>query len=162
MVCAQEWHCKDIQSHIHSHPLIQMKMTRSLSGWKVNPRGTRRMHTCTLLKQRAKPSTQQIRRLRLVVIFLSTLVANRHCSPLSFTRPLPVQCSGGRRPGTFAFASRDCSTSEAFSPRTVLTENICGYVQQILRHQPTTMPFLTTPAVILSCLASAAAQLDSW
>ena len=120
------------------------------------------IHTCTLLKQRAKPSTQQIRRLRLVVIFLSTVVANRHCSPLSFTRPLPVQCSGGRRPGTFAFASRDCSTSEAFSPRTVLTENICGYVQQILRHQPTTMPFLTTPAVILSCLASAAAQPDSW
>ena len=108
------------------------------------------IHPCTLLKQTAKPSTHQTRRLRLVVLFLSSVVATRHRSPLSFTRPLPVQCAGGRQPGTFAFASQDCSTSDGFSPRTVLTENICEYVQQILQHQPTIMPFLTTPAVILS------------
>ena len=39
---------------------------------------------------------------------------------LSFTGPLPVQCAGGRRPGSLAEALQDCSTSDAFSPRTVL------------------------------------------
>ncbi len=61
----------------------------------------------------------------------------------SFTGTLLVQCAGGRRPGSLALASRDFSTSEAFSPRTVLTENICRCVQQILQHRPATMPFLT-------------------
>ena len=37
-----------------------------------------------------------------------------------------------------------CSTSEALSPRTVLTENICESVQLILQHSPAIMPFLTT------------------
>ena len=43
-----------------------------------------------------------------------------------FTGPLPVQCVGGRRPGMvlFADATQDCSTSEDFSPRTVLTKSI--------------------------------------
>ena len=60
---------------------------------------------------------------------------------------------------SFADAPQDCSASEAFSPRTVLTENICRCVQHILQHFPTTMPFLTTST---SCLASAAPQADSW
>ena len=51
---------------------------------------------------------------------------------LSFTGPLPVHCGGGRRPGIFADAPHDCSTSEAFLPTTVLTENLCSCVQQIL------------------------------
>ena len=76
----------------------------------------------------------------------------------SFTGPLPVQCAGGRRPGSLAPAPQDCSTSEGFSPRTVLTENICRCVQQ---HRPATMPLLTT-TIPLSCLASAAPQADSW
>ncbi len=80
----------------------------------------------------------------------------------SFTRPLPVQCGGGRRPGSLADAPQDWSTTEAFSPRTVLTENICRCVQRILQHFPTTMPFLTTSTITLSCLASAAPQADSW
>ena len=79
-----------------------------------------------------------------------------------FTGPLPVQCGGGRRPGSFADAPRDCSTSEAFSPRTVLTENICKCVQHTLQHFQTTMPFLTTSTITFSCLASAAPQADSW
>ena len=62
----------------------------------------------------------------------------------SFTGPLPVQCTGGRRPGSLAPAPQDCSTSEALSPRTVLTENICESVQLILQHSPAIMPFLTT------------------
>ena len=120
------------------------------------------IHPCTLLKQTAKPSTHQTRRLRLVVLFLSSVVATRHRSPLSFTRPLPVQCAGGRQPGTFAFASQDCSTSEAFSPRTVLTENISGCVQHIFPHFPTTMAFLTASKITFSFLASAPPQADSW
>ena len=74
----------------------------------------------------------------------------------SFTGPLPVQCAGGRRPGSLAPAPQDCSTSEAFSPRTGLTENICRCVQQILQHRTATMPFLTTSTITLSCLDSAA------
>ena len=80
----------------------------------------------------------------------------------SFTGPLPVQCGGGRRPGSLAPASHDCSTSEAFSARTVLTESICRCVQQIFLHRPATIPFLTTSTITFSCLASAAPQADSW
>ena len=58
----------------------------------------------------------------------------------SFSCPLPFQCGGGLRPGSFADAPRDCSTSQDFSPRTVEgTENICRCVQHILQHFPTTM-----------------------
>jgi len=39
-----------------------------------------------------------------------------------FTGPLPVQCGGGRRPGSLADATQDWSTSEDFSPRIVLTK----------------------------------------
>ena len=81
---------------------------------------------------------------------------------LSFTGPLPVYCAGGRRPESLADAPQDCSTSEAFSPRTVLTDNICRCVQQILQHRPATIPFLTTSTIPVSCLASAAPQVDSW
>ena len=70
----------------------------------------------------------------------------------SFNCPLPIQCSGGRLSASLAPAPQDFSTSEAFSPRTVLTENICRCVQR--QHFPTTIPFLTTPTITLSCLAS--------
>ena len=81
---------------------------------------------------------------------------------LSFTCALPVQRGGGRRPGSLADPPQDCSTTEAFSPRTVLTENICRCVQHIFPHFSTTMTFLTAYTIILSCLASAAPQADSW
>ena len=80
---------------------------------------------------------------------------------LWFTGPLPVQCCGGRRPGSFADPPQHYSTSEA-SSRTKLTENICRCVQQILQHFPATVPFLTTSTITFSCLASAAHQADSW
>ena len=48
------------------------------------------------------------------------------------------------------------------TPRTVQTENICRCVQHILQHFPTTMVFLKTSTITLSCLASAASQADSW
>ncbi len=80
----------------------------------------------------------------------------------SFSCPLPFQCGGGLRPGSFADAPQDCSTSQDFSPRTVEgTENICRCVQHILQHFPTTMAFLTTSTIIFSRLASAAPQADS-
>ena len=80
----------------------------------------------------------------------------------SFASPLPVQRGGGRRSGSLALASQDCSTSEAFSPRTVLSENICRCVQQILQQFTTKMPFLTTSTITYSCLATVAPQADSW
>ena len=80
----------------------------------------------------------------------------------SFTGPLPVHRGDGRRSGGLALASQDCFTSEAFSPRTVLTENICRCVQQTLQHFTTKMPFLTTSRITFSCLASVAPQADSW
>ena len=79
----------------------------------------------------------------------------------SFTGPLPVHRGDGRRSGSLALASQDCFTSEAFSPRTVLTENICRCVQQTLQHFTTKMPFLTTSRITFSCLASVAPQADS-
>ena len=51
---------------------------------------------------------------------------------LSITGPLPVHCGGARLSGSLADAPHDCSTSEAFLPTTVLTENLCSCVQQIL------------------------------
>ena len=80
----------------------------------------------------------------------------------SFTGQLPVQRGGGRRSGSLALASQDCSTSETFSPRTVLTDNICTCVQQILQYVTTKMPFLTTSTITYSCLALVAPQADSW
>ena len=79
-----------------------------------------------------------------------------------FTGPLPVQCGGGRRPGSLADATQDCSTSEDFSPRTVLTKNICRCVHHILKHFPTTMRFLTVSAITYSWMASTAPKADSW
>jgi len=99
------------------------------------------MHPCILLKQRAKSSTHQTSRLRLVVRFVSNVVVGdfqEAWQMLHEAAPL-------RRP----------------SPRTVLTENICRCVQQILQHWPVAMPFLTTSTITLSCLASAAPQADS-
>ena len=52
-VCAQEWHCEDIHSHIQSH----------------SP-----MHTPKTNKQTGKPSTHQTWRFRWVVLFLSKVV----------------------------------------------------------------------------------------
>ena len=79
-----------------------------------------------------------------------------------FTGPLSVQCVGGRRPGIFADATQDCSTSEDFSPRTVLTKSIYRCVHHILQHFPTTMGFLTVSAITYSWMASTATQADSW
>ena len=81
---------------------------------------------------------------------------------LSFTGPLPVQYGDGRRPGRLAPSPQDCSTTEAFSPRTVLTENICRCLQHIFPHFPTTMAFLIASTITFSCLASPAPQADSW
>ena len=80
----------------------------------------------------------------------------------SFPCALPVQRGGGRRSGSLVLASQDCSTSEAFSPRTLLTDNICRCVQQILQYVTRKMPFLTTSTITYSCLASVAPQADSW
>ena len=79
-----------------------------------------------------------------------------------FTGPLPVQCVGWRPPGILADATQDCSTSQDFSPRTVLTKNICRCVHHILQHFPTTMCFLTVSAITYSWMASTTPQADSW
>ena len=102
------------------------------------------IHPCTLLKQTNRKTL------------------NSPNTTPSLTCPLPVQSGSGRLPGGLADAPHDCSTSEAFQPRTVLTENICRCVQRKLRHLPTTMPFLITSTISLSCLPSAAPQADSW
>ena len=70
--------------------------------------------------------------------------------------------AGGRRPGSLADATQDCSTSEDFSPKTVLTKNICRCIHHILQHFPTTMPFLTVSPITYSWMASTPPQADSW
>ena len=101
------------------------------------------IHPCTLLKQTKSK-----------ILNLLNMI-------LSFTCSLPVQCGAGGRSGSLADAPQDCSTTEAFSPRTVLTENICRCVQHIFPHFPTTMAFLTASTITFSCLASAPPQADS-
>ena len=97
---------------------------------------------CTLLKQRAKPSTHQTWRLRLVTLFLSSVVVD-----------------DGQEAWQMLLST--APKSDAFwRSRTVLTENICRWVQQIIEHRPAIMPFLTNSTITLSCLASAAP--DSW
>ena len=107
---------------------------------------------CTLLKKKKKKKKKKRDK--------KTQLNSPNLMP-SFNYPLPVQCGGGRLSASLAPAPQDFSTSEAFSPRTVLTENICRCVQRIRQHFPTTMPFLTTPTITLSCLASTAHQADS-
>ncbi len=107
------------------------------------------MHPCRLLKKKKSKNNN------------SKILNSPNMMPL-FTGPLPVQCAGGRRSGSSAPAPDDCPTSEVFSPRTVLTENICRCVQQIFQHRPASVPFLTTSTITFSCLASAAPQADSW
>ena len=102
------------------------------------------IHPCTLLKQTKSK-----------ILNLLNMI-------LSFTCALPVQCCAGGRPGSLADAPQDCSTTEAFSTRTVLTENICRCLQHIFPHFPTTMAFLTASKITFSCLASAPPQADSW
>ena len=74
----------------------------------------------------------------------------------------PLQCGGGRRPGSLADTAEDCSTSKDFSPMTVLTKIICRCFQHIMQHFPTTMPFLIASTITLSWMASTAPQTDSW
>ena len=106
------------------------------------------IHTpCTLLKKKTKKKLKNALNLPNII----------PCFPC----PLPVQRGGGRRSGSLVLASQDCSTSEAFSPRTVLTDNICRCVQQILQYVTTKMPFLTTATITDSCLALVAPQADS-
>ena len=107
------------------------------------------MHTPQKIKNKITPKTK------------SKTVNSLNVTP-SLSCPPPVQSGGGRRPESLTDAPQHCSTSEAFSPRTVLTENISRCVQHKLQHFPTTMPFLTTSTITLSCLASAAPQADSW
>ena len=107
------------------------------------------IHTpCTLLKKKTKKKLKN-------ALNLPNMMP-------SFPCPLPVQRGGGRRSRSLVLSSLDCSTSEAFSPRTVLTENICTCVQQILQYFTTKMPFLTTSTITYSCLAVVAPQGDSW
>ena len=82
----------------------------------------------------------------------------------SLSCPLPVQCGSGRLSASLEPAPQGFSTSDlqAFSPRTVLTEDICRCVQHLRQHFPTTIPFPATPTITFSCLASAAHQADSW
>ena len=105
-------------------------------------------HPCTLRKQTNKQTNRK--------------TLNSPNTTPSFTCPLPVQSGSGAPPGSLADALHDYSTSDAFQPRTVLTENICRCVQRKLQHLPTTMSFLITSTISLSCLASAAPQADSW
>ena len=108
------------------------------------------IHTpCTLLKKKKKK-----KKLKHALNLPNTMP--------SFPCALPVQRGGGRRSGSLVLASQDCSTSEAFSPRTLLTDKICRCIQQILQYVTTKMPFLTTSTITYSCLASVAPQADSW
>ena len=92
-VCAQEWHCKDIHSHIHSH----------------TP-----MHTAKKAQKQQQQNAQLTKHDAFVYWSSSCAV----CWWPIF-----------RKLGS-------CSSTDALSARTLLTENICESVQQILQHSP--------------------------
>ena len=94
-VCAQEWHSKDIHSHIHSHAPMQ-----------------------TPKKKEEQKQQQQNTQLTKHDAFVDWSSSCAVCWWPIF-----------RKLGT-------CSTTDALSPRTLLTENICESVQQILQHSP--------------------------
>ena len=116
----------------------------------------------TLLTENICESVQQI-------LQHSAAVKKKKKTPLNspnmmpfFTGLFPVQCGDGRLPGSLADATQDCSKSEDFSPRTVLTKNICRCAHHMLQHFPTTMPFLTVSRITYSWMASTPPQADSW
>ena len=80
----------------------------------------------------------------------------------SLTGPLPVQCGGRRRPGNLADAPQDCSTSEDFSPRTVLTKTFVDVFNTYCSISQKAMPFLTLSTIYYSSMASTAPHADSW
>ena len=80
----------------------------------------------------------------------------------SLTGPLPVQCGGRRRQGSLADAPQDCSTSEDFSPRTVLTKTFVDVFNAYCSIWQKAMPFLTLSTISYSSMASTAPQGDSW
>ena len=85
------------------------------------------IHTCILLKKEKEKKRRKKEKKK-----KNNKMLNSPNMMLSFTGPLPVRCGGGRRPGSLSDSPHDCSTSEAFLPTTVLTENLCRCVQQIL------------------------------
>ena len=168
-VCAQEWHWKDIHSHIHSHTpmhtpkkvqkqqqqnaqltkhdaFVSWSSSCAVYWWPI----FRKLGTCsttdalsarTLLTENICESVQQILQLspaekkRRKKKEEEKTLNSPNMMPF-FNGPLPVQCGGGRRPGSLADATQDFFTSEDFSPRTVLTKNICRCDHHILQHFP--------------------------
>ena len=172
-VCAQEWHCKDIHSHIHSHTPMHTPKKVQKQQQQQNAQLTkhdavvywssscavfwwpifRKLGTCsttdalsarTLLTENISESVQQIlqhcpagkkkeekeeerRRKKRKTLNSPNMMP-------FFNGPLPVECGGGRRLGSLADATQDCSTSEDFSPTTVLTKHICRCGHHILQH----------------------------
>ena len=85
------------------------------------------MHPCTHIKKEEKKRKKNQQNPQLT----------RHDAFIYWSPSCAVCCwSTFRKLGT-------CATSEALSPRTVLTENISESAQQILHHNPAIMPFLT-------------------
>ena len=168
-VCAQEWHWKDIHSHIHSHTpmhtpkkvqkqqqqnaqltkhdaFVSWSSSCAVCWWPI----FRKLGTCsttdalsarTLLTENICESVQQIPQLspaekkKRKKKEKEKKLNSPNMMPF-FNGPLPVQCGGGRRPGSLADATQDFFTSEDFSPRTVLTKNICRCDHHILQHFP--------------------------
>ena len=191
-VWAQEWHWKDIHSHIHSHtPMHTPKKAQkqqqnaqltkhnvfvywssscAVCSWLIfrklpTSSTTDASWAITLLTENICESVQQILQHSPAVRKTKTNKQKTLNSPNMipfFTGLFLVQCGGGRRPGSLADATQDCSKSEDFSPRTVLTKNICRCVHHMLQHFPTTMPFLTVSPITYSWMASTPPQADSW
>ena len=193
-VCAQEWHWKDIHSHIHSHTpmhtpkkvqkqqqqnaqltkhdaFVSWSSSCAVSWWPIFRKlgtwsTTDALSARTLLTENICESVQEILQLSPAEKKRKRKKEEKTLNSPNmmpfFTGPPPVQCGGGRRPGSLADATQDFFTSEDFSPRTVLTKNICRCVHHILQHFPTTMPFLTVSAITYSWIAWTATQADSW
>ena len=81
----------------------------------------------------------------------------------SFSCPLPVQCGGGRRPGSLAGDPQDSSRLKPSRLGQSWQKTFIDVFNTYSNTDfPTTMPFLTTSTITFSWMASTAPQADSW
>ena len=162
-VCAQEWHCKDIHSHIHSHTsmhtakkaqkqqqenaqltkhdaFVYWSSSCAVCWWPI----FRKLGSCsttdalsarTLLTENICESVQQI--LQYSLTQKQQQKTKRKNAQLTKHDAFVYWSSSCAVCWWPIFTKLGtCSTTDALSARTLLTENICESVQQILQHSP--------------------------
>ena len=171
-VCAQEWHWKDIHSYIHSHTPMhtpkkaqkQQQQNAQLTKHDVFVYWSSSYAVCCWLifRKLGTCSTTD-------ALWARTLLTENICESVQqILQHSPVE----KKKQYITKQNKNDQEAwqmllrtfhaEDFSPRTVLTKNICRCVHHMLQHFSTTMPFLTVSPITYSWMASTPPQADSW